>query len=97
MVFKKFGLSGKTLVPFIVGSGCSVPGIMATRTVENKSEREMSIILTPFIPCSAKLPIIALFAEMFFPNKSVVFSVSLYFLAILLILIRVIKDFIVLK
>lgn len=87
MVFKKFGLSGKTLVPFIVGSGCSVPGIMTTRTIENKDEREMSIILTPFIPCSAKLPIIALFAEYFFPNKSGLVSASLYFLAILLILI----------
>lgn len=87
MVFKKFGLSGKTLVPFIVGSGCSVPGIMTTRTIENKSEREMSIVLTPFIPCSAKLPIIALFAEVFFPGKSGMVSASLYFLAILLILI----------
>lgn len=87
MVFKKFGLSGKTLVPFIVGSGCSVPGIMATRTIENKSEREMSIVLTPFIPCSAKLPIIALFAGYFFPNKSGMFSASLYFMAIFIILI----------
>ena len=87
MVFKKFGLSGKTLVPFIVGSGCSVPGIMATRTIENKEEREMSIILTPFIPCSAKLPIIALFAEFFFPNKSGLVSASLYFLAIIVILL----------
>lgn len=87
MVFRKFGLSGKTLVPFIVGSGCSVPGIMATRTIENKEEREMGIILTPFIPCSAKLPIIALFAEFFFPNKLGIVSASLYFLSILLILI----------
>ena len=87
MVFKKFGLSGKTLVPFIVGSGCSVPGIMATRTIENKDEREMSIVLTPFIPCSAKLPIIALFAEFFFPNKSGLVSASLYFLAIIVILV----------
>jgi len=86
MVFKKFGLSGKTLVPFIVGSGCSVPGIMTTRTIENKSEREMAIVLTPFIPCSAKLPIIALFAEVFFPGKSGMVSASLYFLAIILIL-----------
>lgn len=86
MVFKKFGLSGKTLVPFIVGSGCSVPGIMATRTIENKDEREMSVILTPFIPCSAKLPIIALFAEIFFPDKSGFVSASLYFLAIIVIL-----------
>lgn len=87
MVFKKFGLSGKTLVPFIVGSGCSVPGIMATRTIENKEEREMSIMLTPFIPCSAKLPIIALFTGYFFTDKSGFVSASLYFLAILLILI----------
>ena len=87
MVFKKFGLSGKTLVHFIVGSGCSVPGIMATRTIENKDEREMSIVLTPFIPCSAKLPIIALFAEFFFPNKSGLVSASLYFLAIIVILV----------
>ena len=87
MVFKKFGLSGKTLVPFIVGSGCSVPGIMATRTIENKDEREMSIMLTPFVPCSAKLPIIALFTGYFFTDKSGFVSASLYFLAILLILI----------
>lgn len=87
MIFKKFGLSGKTLVPFIVGSGCSVPGIMATRTIENKSEREMSIVLTPFIPCSAKLPIIALFAGYFFPDKSGLFSASLYFMAIFVILV----------
>jgi ferrous iron transport protein B len=87
MVFKKLGLSGKTLIPFIVGSGCSVPGIMATRTIENKSEREMSIILTPFIPCSAKLPIIALFAGMFFPSSSGLISASLYFMSILIILI----------
>lgn len=87
MVFKKFGLSGKTLVPFIVGSGCSVPGIMATRTIENKDEREMAIVLTPFIPCSAKLPIIALFAEFFFSNSSGLVSASLYFLSILVILL----------
>lgn len=87
MLFKKFGLSGKTLVPFIVGSGCSVPGIMATRTIENKDEREMSIMLTPFIPCSAKLPIIALFTSYFFSDKSGFVSASLYFLAILLILV----------
>lgn len=86
MVFKKFGLSGKSLVPFIVGSGCSVPGIMASRTIENRNERELSIILTPFIPCSAKLPIIALFAEFFFPSKTGLVSFSLYFLAIILIL-----------
>ena len=96
MVLKKFGLSGKTLVPFIVGSGCSVPGIMTSRTIENKDEREMAIILTPFIPCSAKLPIIALFAEYFFPSKSGFVSASLYFLAIIVILILalILKKFI---
>ena len=86
-IFKKFGLSGKTIVPFIVGSRCSVSGIMTTRTIEDKEEREMAIMLTPFIPCSAKLPIIALFSGYFFNNKSGLISVSLYFLSILLILI----------
>jgi len=87
MVFKKVGLSGKSLVPFIVGSGCSVAGIMTTRTIENKNEREMSVILTPFIPCSAKLPIIALFAGFFFPDKYGFVSVSFYFLSIFIIII----------
>ncbi|MFA6627550.1 MAG: ferrous iron transport protein B, partial [Bacilli bacterium] len=85
-IFKRFGLSGKSLIPFIVGTGCSVPGIMATRTIEDPEERRMSIMLTPFIPCSAKLPIIVLFASYFFPKHSGVVSVSLYFLAIIVIL-----------
>lgn len=86
-VFKRLGLSGKSLIPFIVGSGCSVPGVMATRTIEGDKERRMSIILTPFIPCSAKLPIMALFASYFFPNHSGLVSAFLYFLAIIVILI----------
>ncbi len=86
MLFRKFGLSGKALIPFIVGSGCSVPGIMTTRTIENQNERKMSIVLTPFIPCSAKLPIIALFAGAFFPNSAGLVSASLYFFAIAVIL-----------
>lgn len=86
-IFKRFGLSGKSLIPFIVGSGCSVPGIMATRTVEDQEERRMSIMLTPFIPCSAKLPIIVLFAGYFFPSHSGLVSASMYFLAIFVILI----------
>ncbi len=86
-IFKRFGLSGKSLIPFIIGSGCSVPGIMATRTVEDQEERRMSIILTPFIPCSAKLPIIVLFASYFFPEKSGLVSASLYFTSILVILL----------
>lgn len=86
-VFRKIGLSGKSLIPFIIGSGCSVPGIMGTRIIENKDEREMTAILTPFIPCSAKLPIIALFSSCFFEEKSGIVSASLYLLAILIIII----------
>lgn len=85
--FRKIGLSGKSLIPFIVGSGCSVPGIMGTRIIENQDERELTTILTPFIPCSAKLPIIALFSGYFFKEKSGLASVSLYFLSILIIIL----------
>lgn len=91
-VFKKFGLSGKSLIPFIVGSGCSVPGIMTARTVEDEDERRITIMCTPFIPCSAKLPIIVLFAGEIFGKNTSTFSkgliaASLYFLAIIVILI----------
>lgn len=86
-LFKKFGLSGKSLIPFILGSGCSIPGIMATRTIEGQDERRMSIMLTPFIPCSAKLPIIALFAGFFFPTQSGLVSFSLYMMSIFIILL----------
>lgn len=89
-VFRKIGLSGKSLIPFIVGSGCSVPGIMGTRIIENQDEREMTTILTPFIPCSAKLPIIALFSGCFFGEKSGLVSASLYFLAISIIIVSAI-------
>lgn len=89
-IFRKIGLSGKSLIPFIVGSGCSVPGIMGTRIIENEDERRMTAILTPFIPCSAKLPIIALFAGYFFPNSSGIASASLYFFAIAVIIISAI-------
>lgn len=86
-LFRKIGLSGKSLIPFIIGSGCSVPGIMGTRIIENEDERKMLAILTPFIPCSAKLPIITLFAGYFFPKSSGLIAVSLYFLAIALIIV----------
>lgn len=89
-IFRKIGLSGKSLIPFIVGSGCSVPGIMGTRIIENQDEREMTTILTPFIPCSAKLPIIALFSGYFFGEKSGLVSASLYFLAIAIIIVSAI-------
>lgn len=85
-VFRKIGLSGKSLIPFIVGSGCSVPGIMGARIIENEDERKMTTILTPFIPCSAKLPIIALFAGYFFGENSGLVSASLYFFAIAVII-----------
>ncbi len=85
-LFRKLGLSGKSLIPFIVGSGCSVPGIMGTRIIENQDEREMTSILTPFIPCSAKLPIISLFSGYFFPENSGIISASLYFFAIIVII-----------
>jgi ferrous iron transport protein B len=86
-LFRRLGLSGKSLIPFIVGSGCSVPGIMGTRIIENECEREMTTMLVPFIPCSAKLPIIALFAGYFFEGTSGFVSASLYFLAILVIIL----------
>ena len=89
-LFKKFGLSGKSLIPFIVGSGCSVPGIMASRTIENEEERHTTIMLTPFVPCSAKLPIIALFASYFFASYAWLITLSLYFLAIIVILVSAI-------
>ena len=86
-LFRKIGLSGKSLIPFIVGSGCSVPGIMGSRIIENQDERKMTAILTPFIPCSAKLPIIALFAGFFFGENSGLVSASLYFFAIIVIIL----------
>lgn len=67
--FKKIGLSGKSVIPMIVGSGCSIPGVMATRTIEDANERRMTTMLTPFVPCGAKLPIIALFSAVFFPGS----------------------------
>lgn len=86
--FRKLGLSGKSLIPFIVGSGCSVPGIMSTRTIENEREKKLTIFLTPFIPCSAKLPIIILFSAQFFSSSSSALIVfSLYVLAVLFICI----------
>ena len=85
-LFRKLGLSGKSLIPFIVGSGCSVPGIMGTRIIENSDERELTTMLVSFIPCSAKLPIIALFSGYFFKEKSGLVSASLYFFAIIIII-----------
>ncbi|GAB6108466.1 ferrous iron transport protein B [Fusibacter bizertensis] len=84
--FKKIGLSGKSIIPMIVGSGCAIPGVMATRTIEDDNERRITTILTPFVPCGAKLPIITLFSIVFFPNSSWV-GPSVYLLAFTLIII----------
>lgn len=84
--FKKIGLSGKSIIPMIVGTGCSIPGIMATRTIEDINEKRMTTILTPFVPCGAKLPIIVLFAAVFFPESTWV-GPSIYMVAIIMILL----------
>lgn len=84
--FKKIGLSGKSIIPMIVGSGCAIPGVMATRTIEDINEKRMTTILTPFVPCGAKLPIIALFAAVFFPESGWV-GPSMYLIAITTIVI----------
>jgi len=86
-VFQKVGLSGKSLIPFIIGSGCSVPAIMSARTIHDETEKKMTILLTPFVPCSAKLPIITLFAGYFFGEYSGFVSASLYFFAIIIIIL----------
>ena len=85
-VFRKFGLSGKSFIPVLISSGCGVPGIMATRTMENDKDRRITIMLTTFIPCGAKLPIIALFAGAIFGGASWV-APSVYFLGIFMIII----------
>lgn len=84
-VFHKFGLSGKSLIPFIVGAGCSVPGIMTTRTIEDENEKKATIALTPFIPCSAKLPIISLVCSTFFAQLGFAFALIFYVMAIVII------------
>ncbi|MDO4721206.1 MAG: ferrous iron transport protein B [Peptostreptococcaceae bacterium] len=68
--FKKIGLSGKSIIPMIVGTGCSIPGVMATRTIEDINEKRMTTMLAPFVPCGAKLPIIAMISAAFFPGES---------------------------
>ena len=80
-IFRKFGLSGKSFIPMLIGSGCSVPGIMASRTIENDRDRKMTVMTTTFIPCGAKLPIIALVAGAFFGNAGWV-AWSAYFVGI---------------
>lgn len=94
-LFKKFGLSGKSIIPFIVGTGCSVPGIMTARTVENQKEKEMTAMLVPFIPCNAKLPIMSLLAGVIFPKAAwlVTFFCYLFSLFIILLASIILKKF----
>ena len=83
-IFKKVGLSGKSVIPFVIGTGCAVPGVMAARTIHNERERRATVMLAPFMPCGAKLPVIALFAGVFFPGAGWV-GPLMYFVGIALI------------
>ncbi|MBR2646252.1 MAG: ferrous iron transporter B [Clostridia bacterium] len=84
-IFKKVGLSGKSIIPFVIGTGCAIPGVMACRTIRNERERRTTAMLAPFMPCGAKLPVIALFAGAFFGDAAWV-GVSMYFMGIVIIL-----------
>ena len=85
-IFKRVGLSGKSVIPFVIGTGCGIPGIMATRTIRDLRERRATAMLTTFMPCGAKIPVIALIAGVFFPESSWV-SPVMYFTGIFLIFI----------
>ncbi|MDD4564670.1 MAG: ferrous iron transport protein B [Eubacteriales bacterium] len=85
-IFRRFGLSGKSFIPMLIGTGCSVPAIMASRTIENERDRRMTIILTPFIPCGAKLPVFAMFIALLFRDQTWV-GPSMYLLGITAVII----------
>ncbi|MBQ3496506.1 MAG: ferrous iron transporter B, partial [Oscillospiraceae bacterium] len=85
-IFKKVGLSGRSVIPFVIGTGCAIPGVMACRTIRNERERRATAMLTPFMPCGAKLPVIALFAGAFFDDASWV-GTLMYFVGIAMILL----------
>ena len=85
-IFKRVGLSGKSVIPFVVGTGCAIPGVMACRTIRNDRERKATAMLAPFMPCGAKLPVIALFAGAFFDDASWV-GTLMYFAGIFIILL----------
>ena len=85
-IFKKVGLSGKSVIPFVIGTGCAVPGVMACRTIKNERERRATAMLAPFMPCGAKLPVIALFSGVFFENNPWI-GTLMYFVGIFIIFI----------
>lgn len=82
-LLRKIGLSGRSIVPMLIGFGCTVPGVMASRTLSSARDRKMTILLTPFMSCSAKLPIYAFFTAVFFPDHGAVVMVALYFIGII--------------
>ncbi|TCS43678.1 ferrous iron transport protein B [Reinekea marinisedimentorum] len=84
--FKKVGLSGRSIIPMVIGTGCAIPGVMATRTIKNERQRRTTAMLTPFMPCGAKLPVIALFAGVFF-NDAAWVGTSMYFMGIGIIIV----------
>ncbi|KDR95418.1 ferrous iron transport protein B [Peptoclostridium litorale DSM 5388] len=84
--FKRVGLSGKSIIPMVIGTGCAIPGVMATRTIKNERQRRTTAMLTPFMPCGAKLPVIALFAGAFFEDAAWV-GTAMYFMGIAIIII----------
>ena len=85
-IFRRFGLSGKSFIPMLVGTGCGVPAVLATRTIENENDRRMTIILSTFIPCSAKIAIIAMVVAAFFPGSNLV-GPSMYFIGIAIVVL----------
>lgn len=85
-IFKRVGLSGKSVIPMVIGTGCAIPGVMACRTIRNERERRTTAMLTPFMPCGAKIPVIALFAGAFFADAWWV-SATMYLVGILLVLL----------
>lgn len=85
-LFRRFGLSGKSFIPMLIATGCGIPGVMASRTIENERDRRITIMVTTFMPCSAKLPVIALVAGALFPHNSLI-APSAYFVGVLTIII----------
>lgn len=83
-LLRKIGLSGRSIVPMLIGFGCTVPGVMASRTLPSERDRKMTILLTPFMSCSAKLPIYALFTSAFFPQNGTLVMIGLYFTGIII-------------
>ena len=83
-LLRKLGLSGRSIVPMLVGFGCTVPGVMASRTLPSERDRKMTILLTPFMSCTAKLPIYAFFTAAFFPGKGALVMIALYVFGIVM-------------